>query len=76
MTTCVDRRANKENYQNACHLKLQVRITKYLMRIYGGNMCICIPNMKFLCLTLCQGEVCTDDADANDAVANGQFMIV
>ena len=29
-------------------------------------MCICVPNMKFLCLTLCQGEVCTDaNADAN-----------
>ena len=35
--------------------------------IYGGHMYICIPNMKFLCLTLCQGEVCTDvntNADA------------
>ena len=29
-------------------------------------MCICIPNMKFLCLTMCQGQVCTDD-DADDA---------
>ena len=40
-------------------------------------MCICIPNIKFLCLTMCQGEVCTDD-DANDANANddGQSMIV
>ena len=39
-------------------------------------MCICIPNMKFLCLTLCQGEVCTDDANnANDNNDNGQFMI-
>ena len=28
-------------------------------------MCICIPNVKFLCLTLCKGQVCTDDADAN-----------
>ena len=45
-------------------------------------MCICIPRMKFLCLTLCQGEVYTDndnnanandDTDAND---DGQFMIV
>ena len=25
-----------------------------------GHMCICIPNMKSVCLTLCQGEVCTD----------------
>ena len=41
-------------------------------------MCTCIPNMKFLCLTLCHG-VCTDDNDdANDANANddGQSMIV
>ena len=29
-------------------------------------MCICTPNMKFLCLTLWQGVVCTDDdGDAN-----------
>ena len=35
-------------------------------------MCICVPNMKFLCLTLCQGEVCTDaNADTNtDTDAN------
>ena len=52
-------------------------------------MCICIPNMKFLCLSLFQGEVCTDDAndeanndDANDDDANtnanddGQSMTV
>ena len=48
-------------------------------------MCICILNMKFLCLTLWQGEVCTDD-DANDTNAtnaddanaddDGQSMIV
>ena len=34
--------------------------------------------MKFLCLTLCQGEVCTDDADddANaDTNDDGQSMI-
>ena len=51
------------------------------MCIYGGHMCICIPNMKFLCPTLWQGEVCTDDDDdddANDDDANvdGQSMIV
>ena len=40
-------------------------------------MCICIPNMKFLCLTLSQGEVCTDDDDNIDANNdNGQSMIV
>ena len=55
----------KEKYQNGCHLKIQLRITKYLMCINGGHLCICIPNMKFLGVTLCQGEVCTDD-DAND----------
>ena len=43
-------------------------------------MCICIPNMKFLRLTLWQGQVCTDDnthtndnANAND---DRQSMIV
>ena len=52
------------------------------MCICGGHMCICTPNIKFLCLTLCQGEVCTNDAndtDTNDdANANndGQNMIV
>ena len=42
-------------------------------------MCINIPNMKFLCLTLCQGEVCTDNDDANDendTNDDGQSMIV
>ena len=47
------------------------------MCIHGGHMCISIPNMKFLCLTQCQGEVCTDsnaDVDANND-DEGQFMI-
>ena len=41
-----------------------------------------MPNMKFVFLTLWQGEVCTDtadadaDADANDANDGGQCMIV
>ena len=42
-------------------------------------MCTCIPNIKFLSLALCQGEVCTDDDDANDDGNddnNGQSMIV
>ena len=50
------------------------------MCIYGEYMCMCITNMKFLCLTQLQGEVCADDANANDANANtkdiGQSMIV
>ena len=58
------------------------------MCIYGGQVCMSVPNMKFLCLTPCQGEVCTDDAndtnaenantDDADANANddGQSMIV
>ena len=49
------------------------------MFLFGGHMCMCIPSMKFLCLTLCQGEVYTDDADAdaNNADTNNdrQFMI-
>ena len=43
-------------------------------------MCTCVPNMKFLHLTICQGEVCTTTTpmlmqdDANDD--DGQFMII
>ena len=33
-------------------------------------MCICILNIKFLCLTMCQGEVCTDDDNMDNANAN------
>ena len=52
-------------------------MAKYLMCIYGAHMCICILNMRFLCLTLCQGEVCTDDNDANaDANDDRQSIIV
>ena len=47
------------------------------MCTYGGHMCICILNVKFLCLTLCWGGVCTDDNDANANDANdGQSMVV
>ena len=53
------------------------------MCIYGGRICKFISNMKFLCLTLWQGEVCKDDdtnADANadddDANDNEQSMPV
>ena len=41
----------------------------------GSATDISIQNMKFLCLTLWQGEVCTDDADANTN-NEGQSMIV
>ena len=53
--------------------KLQVKITKYLMCIYEGHRCTCMPNMKILCLVLLLGKVCTDDANAND---DAQNMIV
>ena len=52
------------------------------MCTHEGHMYMCIPNMKFPCLTLCQGEVCTDDANDDDANNNtnanddGQSMIV
>ena len=39
------------------------------MCIYGEHSCISVPNMKFICLTLWLGEVCTD-ANANDANTN------
>ena len=45
-------------------------MTKYLMCIYWGHICIFISNMKFISLILWLGELCTDnsdtDADADD----------
>ena len=35
-------------------------------------MYMCVSNMKFVCLNLCLGEVCTDNANDDD----GQSMIV
>ena len=44
-------------------------MTKYLMCIYWGHICIFISNMKFLSLILWLGGLCTD-ANATDADAN------
>ena len=70
LTVCMGRIANQRKVPKWLqYLKLQVRITKYLMCIDEGHGCICVPNMKLLCLILWLGEVCTDDdasADAND----------
>ena len=76
MTVYIGSIANQKNYQNGCHFKNTIRITKYLMCIYRGHMRICIPRIKFLCLTLCQGEVYTDDDNDDDANDDGQFTIV
>ena len=70
MCLCGQDSKSKKNTKMAAISKLQVRINKYLMCIYGGHMCICVPSMKFLCLTMCQGEVSTDD-DANANVDTG-----
>ena len=51
------------------HKYMQYKVS---MTDCGGFLCICIPNMKFLCLTPWHGELCTDDAD--DANANIQSM--
>ena len=48
-------------------------MTKYLMCIYWGNICIFISNMKFLSLILWLEGLCTDadgNSDANNANAN------
>ena len=50
----------KEKYQNGYQLKTTSQNHKRFDVHIWGHMCICVPNMKFLCLTLCQGEVCTD----------------
>ena len=41
---------SKKSTRLVAILKLQVRITKYLMRTCGVRRCICVPNMKFLFL--------------------------
>ena len=43
-------------------------MTKYLMCIYWGHICIFIPNMKFLSWILWLGGLCTD-ADGTDNYA-------
>ena len=48
--------------------KLQVRVIKYFICTYQGHMGTFMPNMKFLCVTLWLGGVCTD---ANNYVTNG-----
>ena len=42
-----------------------------LRDMYEGHIyvCMCVPNMKFVCLTLWLGEVCTNDTNA-DAATN------
>ena len=73
VTVCMGRIANQREVPKWFSFKnYQVRITKYLMYIYGEQMCMCIPNMKFLCLNLWLGEVYTDNANNNDT----QSMIV
>ena len=42
-------------------------MTKYLMCIYWGHICIFISNMKFLSLILWLGGLCTDADDNTDA---------
>ena len=58
-------------------------MTKYLMCIYWGHICIFISNTKFLSLILWLGGLCTDtnadnaDADAPTPITmhDGQIMI-
>ena len=63
-----DSKSKKSTKMTAIY-KLHVRITKYLMCMYGGYRYICVPNMKFVCLTLWLGEVCTE-ATTEDANAD------
>ena len=79
MTLHVGSKANQRKVPKWLPFKNYIRITKYLMCMYEGHMCIYLPNMKFLCLTLWQGEGCTDTIgntnDTNDD-DDGQSMIV
>ena len=71
MTDCLHRQysKSKKSTKMAAIKELQVRITKYLMYIYEGHRCICVPNMNLPCLILWQGELCTDED--NDAGRRG-----
>ena len=67
ITVCVGRIANQRKIPKWLPFKqLQVRITKYLMCIYEGHRCTCVPKKKSVCLTLWLGEVCTDANTNND----------
>ena len=48
-------------------------MTLHLMCIYLGHKCMFVPNIKFLCLNLWLGELCTDANDTNDANANDRW---
>ena len=63
MTVCMGRIANQSTKMAA--IEKQAIIIKYLTCIPEGYRCLCIPNMKLLCLILLLGEVCTDDANTN-----------
>ena len=45
-------------------------MTKYLMCIYWGHICIFIPNIKFLSWILWLGGLCTDANDTDDVNAD------
>ena len=67
MTTYMGRIANQRKVSKWLPFKnYMVKITKYLMCIYWGHTGIFVPKIKFLCLTLWLGRVCTDDANADD----------
>ena len=70
VTTHVGKYPIKENYQNGCYLATTGQKDKY-----EGHRCISVLNMKFLCLTLFLGEVCTD-VNADTKTPNEQSMIV
>ena len=47
------------------------------MCIYGGHMCICIPNLKFLCFNQWQGDDTDNEAPMMSATTHdNQSMIV
>ena len=68
MTVYMDRIANQRKIPNGCYLKTTSQNHQIFdAHVWGTCLCICVPNMKMLCLTLCQGDVWSDDdADPND----------
>ena len=66
MTIYMDRRAYKRKLPKCLQFKnLQFRITKYLMCIYGGHVCICISNkVSFVMALLLVGAPAAESAAA------------
>ena len=68
MTVYMGRLANQRKVPNGSHLKTTSENHQVFDAHMWGHMCICIPNMQFLCLNLWLGKMCTDNANHTNNV--------